>query len=85
VKIPKGTSCWYNGQKKIPKAYSYSGGSGEWEKVASTCWCVFGSVPDPDPPGSEIIWPQGSGFSFFTPNLKICFNNVPTKKGTNSS
>jgi len=19
------------------------------------------SVPDPDPPGSEIIWPQGSG------------------------
>jgi len=21
----------------------------------------FTSVPDPDPPGSEIIWPQGSG------------------------
>ena len=31
------------------------------------------SVPDPDPPGSVIIWSQGSGSSHFQPKHKnIC-------------
>ena len=57
--------------------------------IFSYRFTVQTSVPDPDPRGSEIIWPQGSGSEiinfgsgsgsgsgsllFFTPNLEICF------------
>ena len=37
----------------LSRIMPFEGGAGEIN--------LRGSVPDPDPPGSEIIWPQGSG------------------------
>ena len=35
--------------------------SGSFYGSVSDLALLFTSIPDPDPPGSEIIWPQGSG------------------------
>ena len=63
--------CTLNNNKYLPPfllkfiGYLWEGeGRGQGDaNLRSNCWLGGGggSVPEPDPPGSEIIWIQGSG------------------------